>query len=89
MDKHLERVVGDLIQRSQHLREQAAELCDFARELHDSVANCTRCPVCGSTAGSYIYRANLSHTEESSVLARRCRQGHVYTSLNPPESPEE
>ena len=83
MDKHLTRLVGDVIQRSRHLRARASELCNFARELHDSLANRTSCPVCGSTGVRQIYRANLSGSEEASVLARRCPQGHVYTNVSP------
>jgi hypothetical protein len=89
MAKHLAGVVGDVLQRSRRLRTQAAELCAFTRELHDSLANRTRCPVCGSAGVRHIYRANLSGKEQASVLARRCPQGHVYTSLSSSDlSPE-
>ena len=86
MDKHLAHVVTDVIERSRHLRARAAELCEFSRELHDSVTNSTPCPVCGSTGGRFIYRANLSKEEDASILARRCPHGHVYTNVKPPEA---
>ena len=73
--------VQNLTRRSRALCARAIELCDVASRLHATIANATPCPVCGSTAVTPIYRANLSHDSAPTVLAKRCSQGHIFASL--------
>ncbi len=87
MDRDQSQWVGDVLSRSRDLCAKAAELCGIAKDLHAALSSRWRCPVCGSVVAQFIYRANLSKTDEATVLAVRCPQGHVSANFEPVTPP--